>query len=220
MGSDDKLLSRYLDGELDTLDAEALAARLRESAELRGEFKRLERVDTLARHLGESPPAVDPRLSQRIMDEVASLPLPSRPRWTNLIAAMQVAPWQVAMAAGVLLFFGFAAGRWTLAPPEGPAPRSPLVQQDLDLESKGVVVHFILEATEARTVSVVGSFNGWAPKATPMIAVEGRWITRLRLPPGRHESQFLIDGERWVVDPAAPATVKDGFGGTNGIVEI
>jgi hypothetical protein len=30
---------------------------------------------------------------------------------------------------------------------------------------------------------------------------------------------FLVDG-RWVTDPSAPATLDDGFGGKNGLLEL
>lgn len=77
-----------------------------------------------------------------------------------------------------------------------------------------VTVRFELVAPAARQVSVAGTFNGWNPAATPLVrsAETGVWSATLSVPAGEHQYAFLVDGERWVADPQAPA-VDDGFGG-------
>src|SRR5439155_1114317 len=47
----------------------------------------------------------------------------------------------------------------------------------------------------------------------------GVWTTTLALPVGQHQYAFVVDGARWVVDPAAPA-VDDGFGRRNSVVAV
>jgi hypothetical protein len=42
----------------------------------------------------------------------------------------------------------------------------------------------------------------------------GVWTVVVPLEPGIHNYAFIVDGERWVPDPNAPA-VDDGFGGMN-----
>ena len=72
----------------------------------------------------------------------------------------------------------------------------------------------------ARSVSVVGSFNGWSPTATPMTPLgDGRWQAKVRLRPGRFEYKLAVDG-RWIADPANPDAVDDGFGGRNSVLVV
>jgi len=81
-------------------------------------------------------------------------------------------------------------------------------------------VAFSVWAPSARRMSVVGEFNGWDTDATPMVR-EGSgktWSARIPLQPGRHEYAFVVDGQRWVVDPLAPQVPDAGFGPTNAVV--
>ena len=56
-------------------------------------------------------------------------------------------------------------------------------------------------ASEAREVSVGGTFNGWDPSRTPMSkSANGIWRATLRVPPGSYEYKFWVDGE-WVCEP-------------------
>jgi len=51
------------------------------------------------------------------------------------------------------------------------------------------------------------------PRATPLVrtTANGMWTATLKLPAGQHQYAFVVDGVRWVPDPAAPA-VDDGYG--------
>jgi hypothetical protein len=72
------------------------------------------------------------------------------------------------------------------------------------------VVRFVLADANARTVTLVGDFNAWAKRATPLRpAKPGVWSTQVALPAGRHEYAFLVDGERWVADPGAERLADD-----------
>lgn len=54
---------------------------------------------------------------------------------------------------------------------------------------------------EAQQVCISGTFNDWAPSATPMNkTADGRWRVTLRLPPGSYEYKFVVDGN-WVCEP-------------------
>ena len=76
--------------------------------------------------------------------------------------------------------------------------------------------------TKASRVNIVGDFNNWSIIADPMYDREGDggWTIRLPLGPGRYEYKFLIDGTKWVPDPANADTSDDGFGGLNSIVIV
>ncbi len=77
------------------------------------------------------------------------------------------------------------------------------------------------EDARAQSVAVIGSFNGWSPRATPMRAVgPGRWEVSLSLEPGRYAYRFLVDGRRQVLDPAHPLREPDGFGGENSVLVV
>ena len=88
-------------------------------------------------------------------------------------------------------------------------------------EESGDTVRFEFRLpTEARQVALVGDFNGWDDRATPMVRrdAEGTWSARIPLAPGRHEYAFVVDGTRWLVDPLAPQVTDAGFGPTNAVI--
>ena len=72
----------------------------------------------------------------------------------------------------------------------------------------------------AQQVYVAGSFNGWKPDITPLMALgNGRWKGDLKLGPGRYEYLFVVDGH-WRPDPNARETVQNPFGGKNSVVMV
>lgn len=72
----------------------------------------------------------------------------------------------------------------------------------------------------AREVAIVGDFNGWDQRATPMAshATNGTWSARVPLAPGRHVYAFVVDGQKWIVDPLAPQVPDEGYGPANAVV--
>ncbi len=84
------------------------------------------------------------------------------------------------------------------------------------------LVKFTLVAPEASGVSVIGDFNNWDPAASPLRQENGSgtWTVIVPLPAGRHEYAFLVDGEYWLPDPAAPRTTKDDFDRMNSIMLV
>lgn len=135
-----------------------------------------------------------------------------------------------AMAAGLvgvgaLLGLGFGLGRdgqmtgpSTKVVTTGSSPSLPATSFD-------TVVKFVFVAPHATNVSVVGDFNQWDAKATPMVrdGDTGVWTVTVPIATGRHLYSFLLvgaDGERWVADPNAPAAPDDGFGRVNSVVLV
>jgi hypothetical protein len=108
------------------------------------------------------------------------------------------------------------------APPGGPAFAS---QGDA---APTHVVRFVLAAPSGSSgsavsrVTLVGDFNGWNAEATPMRwdAAARAWTTVVALPAGRYVYAFVLDGRRWVADPAAPLAPEDGFGASNSVVVV
>ncbi len=72
----------------------------------------------------------------------------------------------------------------------------------------------------ARTVAVVGSFNGWDPARGRMRRQrDGTFRRRETLPPGRYEYKFFVDG-RWFVDPDGEGRVPNPYGTENSMVAV
>ncbi len=93
-------------------------------------------------------------------------------------------------------------------------PRLPKVQPG--------TVRFMLEASEATRVSLVGSFNGWAKDSMPLNRLKGTswWLVDVPLRAGEHTFMYVIDGVKWVTPPQADDFVEDEFGHRNGVVIV
>jgi 1,4-alpha-glucan branching enzyme len=82
-------------------------------------------------------------------------------------------------------------------------------------------IPFVLLAPHAARVTLVGDFNDWNPSATPLqSAGDSAWFVVVPLRPGRYRYSFVLDGERWMADPAAPRAVDSDFGPETSVVTI
>ena len=196
-------VKRLLDGDLSVAD---LPADLRAEAE-----EALRLVAAVDRASVTLSPELDARVMAVVRRHARS---PARRVWRSLAAPrdvelrLRVRPWAVwggalAAAAAVVLLF---------TRPPTPAPTA----------SRTVAfVRFVLYAPGASRVTVAGTFNQWDQTATPLVPVgtDGVWTATLALPVGQHQYAFVVDGRRWVADPAAPG-VDDGFGRRNSVVAV
>ena len=75
-------------------------------------------------------------------------------------------------------------------------------------------VQLVFSAPQARDVRVVGDFNGWDERLSPMVRDEasGLWSVSLMLRPGRHVYAFVVNDTQWVRDPRAVAAPDADFG--------
>lgn len=75
------------------------------------------------------------------------------------------------------------------------------------LEDTLRVVRFMLIAPTATRVALVGDFNRWDPRATPLARdtgeQRGTWMAAIPLGDGRHRYAFVVDDTQWIADPAA-----------------
>jgi len=71
-------------------------------------------------------------------------------------------------------------------------------------------------------VCLCGEFNAWSDDATPMTKrKDGRFSTTITLPQGQaYRYRYLVDGDRWVDDPAADEYVDNGFGTKDSVVVL
>lgn len=83
-----------------------------------------------------------------------------------------------------------------------------------------VRVTFELPAPEAASVQLLGDFTEWRASSPMRRAGDGSWRVSLDLAAGREYAfRYLVDGERWVNDPAADRYAPNPFGTENSIVE-
>jgi 1,4-alpha-glucan branching enzyme len=86
--------------------------------------------------------------------------------------------------------------------------------------TENLSVPFVFNAPRARHVCVTGDFTEWSREGIPLsLTTDDEWKTTLRLPPGRYEYRFLVDGE-WRDDPSARQVVTNAFGSLNGVIEV
>jgi len=70
-------------------------------------------------------------------------------------------------------------------------------------------VNFICDATQARSVSLVGDFNQWDAAAHPMKRMpDGAWLLSVELKHGHHRYAFLVDGVI-TLDPRAQGVTRN-----------
>jgi hypothetical protein len=92
----------------------------------------------------------------------------------------------------------------------------------VDRQSDRHVVHFAIAAPTANKVTLVGDFNAWDAKMTPMAkgAIDGLWIVTVPLAAGSYQYAFVIDGTTWMADPAAAIALEDEFGIPSSVLTI
>jgi len=207
------LVKRLLDGELSLAE---LPAELRPEGEAA-----LRLIRSADRAPVTLPAALDARVMATVRRHAAS---PVRRAWRRLTAPrdvelrLRVRPWTVwagalAAAAVVVLLVNRAAA--PSSPPRGPGTQARVGSHD------SVYVRFVLYAPGARRVAVAGTFNQWDQNAALLepAGTNGLWTTTLAVPVGQHQYAFIVDSDRWVPDPRAPA-VDDGFGRRNSVVAV
>jgi len=205
----DERLHDALDGELprDDLTAEERARLAAFDA----------RVEALRTSLDARAPDVAPAVMRRIR-ELALEPVPVAAQagplrrllaalWSPREVRLHWRPaYGLAAVAAVLLMLLGPLFRTIAAPDGTPATAAS--------GEPSIYVQFRLQAGDANTVALAGSFTDWRPSYELRESAPGVWTVLLPLPPGVHDYAFLVDGDRWVADPLAPQ-VDDGFGGMN-----
>lgn len=76
---------------------------------------------------------------------------------------------------------------------------------------------FIFEGPAQRSVSVAGTFNDWNKAANPLRKEGRRWVATLDLPLGKILYKYVLDNEKWVLDPGSKSE-KDESGNENSVL--
>jgi hypothetical protein len=131
-----------------------------------------------------------------------------KPR-TVTFQPLKLVPFAMVLILGLALTFQFAPWR---KDPSSTDPR----------QANLVPVTFTLSYQKAESVSLIGSFNQWNPVGHEMHKLGDRntWVLELRLPEGRHEYAFLVDGKIVVPDQNVPFYQSDGFGNRNSVLFV
>ena len=183
-----------------------------------------ELITRIAQQLRVVPP-LDDAFDARVMADIATLPQPAPGRfaavaqWLRRPQTLRISPLAgLALAAALAAIFVWRApDAVSVAPSAEPAAAPGVV-----LAHHGsTVVQFVLVAPGAKSVTLVGDFNDWDAAATPLRATaSGAWLVALPLVPGRHRYAFVVDGARWIADPAAPPAPDDDFGSPGSVVTV
>ena len=82
-------------------------------------------------------------------------------------------------------------------------------------------VRFALKQPGAKQVALAGDFNQWNPAPlTASVGEDGVFAVEVPLGEGTYSYNFVVDGQRWVPDPAADRWVDDGFGQRNSVINL
>src|SRR5690349_10767702 len=75
---------------------------------------------------------------------------------------------------------------------------------------------------KVETAALCGEFNDWNPAMHPMKRrKDGRFSVTLSLTAGQqYRFRYLLDGERWVNDPAADTYMSNPFGSADSVVQV
>jgi Carbohydrate-binding module 48 (Isoamylase N-terminal domain) len=181
----------------------------------------LEFAERIAEPLRE-PEAVEPAFEARLLSAVRAAAGRGEAPWTRARRPRRSLGWLVARRqlslsplAGLALAAGFAAlvAATTLAMTGERRIAAPADRH---------LVHFAIVAPAANAVTLVGDFNAWDRKTTPMAkgAVEGLWLVTVPLSAGSYQYAFVVDDTTWLADPAAPVALEDEFGTPSSILTI
>jgi hypothetical protein len=187
-----------------------------------------EMIESIAQVLRDEPmrkPASS--FDARVM---ASIRWSNQPRGARSIAAWFLRPRRISLspvtavlaAASVMAVAYFGSAAVTRRMLDGTIAAQSAALSAAASDSQGrQLVQFVLVAPEAKSVSVVGDFNDWNAKATPLSSASGNmWSVEIPLTPGRYNYIFMVDGTRLVPDPAAPRAPVDAFGQPNSVITV
>jgi hypothetical protein len=159
------------------------------------------------------PPTGEPlgeAFTDRVMQEVErTSPKRRRARAAPVLAAAAA----LLLVAGLVLHFAVL--------PLGPGQSGQTAQESE--ATQYVEVHFTLTAPNAESVALVGDFTGWETSKIKLKDPndDGMWEATVKLKKDNvYLYNFVIDGEKWVVDPDSIIQVDDDFGGESSLLKL
>jgi hypothetical protein len=161
-------------------------------------------IERVAAHL-RAPVPLSPRVERRVLARLRAEPggvASSFLSGRRKLAAVLV----LAACLAAVFGLGIMVGR-----------RSTPAGADRDPRS----VEFAFRTTADSAVALVGDFNDWDARATPLHnSSDGLWSVTVPLRPGRYRYTFVVDGTRWRPDPYAPRALEDDFGAPTSVITV
>lgn len=122
------------------------------------------------------------------------------------------------LAAGNYEYKFIVDGRWITD------PNNPFTTGFGDFENSFLAYKpnqlFVLNGySDAETVILTGSFNGWSHIDYRMVYRDGEWVFPIFLNPGRHSYKFIVD-DVWILDPANEFWEENEFGTGNSVLWV
>lgn len=71
--------------------------------------------------------------------------------------------------------------------------------------------------SDAKSVIITGSFNGWSRQDYRMKRVGGKWIFPIYLAPGKYTYKFIVD-DNWILDPNNKLYEENEYGSDNSVL--
>jgi hypothetical protein len=191
--------------------------------------ERDELIERAIRALSPLPP-VRAGAVARVLMAVRANRLRPKPLWRRLVGfnwmERNMVPVQVTgLLVAASLVIGVVAQRTfggDEIAPIGSGTSVTLTPVNASADRQGVPVAFGLQLANAKSVSVVGDFNGWDPTSAPMERVggTGAWSATVLAKPGRHVYAFMVDGATLMADPRAPRAKSTDFGGDASVLMV
>ena len=173
-------------------------------------------IERIVAHL-RRPVQIDPAVDSRVMEEIAGGPTPRVSGGASAAWHWLTRPRHIALSPLGGLAIAAGLGALVLILPGRRSREAP------PAETAARTFQFVVVAPRAARVALVGDFNDWDAARTPMRPSQRGgpvWTAVVPLSPGRYRYAFLVDGSRWLADPAAPAARDDEFGTPSSVVTV
>lgn len=234
-----RLVSRYIDGDLSSEDEKAALHLIAEDEEMRS-MLRFDRF--LSRSLSDELEAerfsVPDDFTDSVMSRINEMEESSSAEesWVDSVWQTVVGwfapheysfrPALLYMVPALLLitYIGFLKGN--NQPIAGnnvsEVPAEVSFASDGPRNSEKVWMRFVYIDEDAQQVSVAGNFSDWEPVEMSSQVMNGKkvWSGLVPVERGEQRYMFVKDGEEWISDPLAEVHRDDGFGNKNAVVHL
>ena len=208
-----KLIDPYIDQTLKAETAQQIEVHLKFCSNCREEYQKMKNIVFSLNSLPQvsAPQNFTQKMMVQINKEKIEVSLSPVGYFKKLISAPRLSfrlAGGIALATVIIAFFAFS---FIFNPPG----ISPICLSEVQFSLR-------LTGSKAQSIAIAGDFNQWDLQSNQLEDSDGDgvWIATLKLPPGRYEYMFVLDGKEWLPDPNASRFVKDGFGNKNAILEI
>jgi hypothetical protein len=213
MNKDIEFIHRLLDGEISEREKEKILSQINSDPYLKNEFEHLREVVQKVENCERK--RVPSFFTSEVMRRLPAHKEVSKKGVWNFLFRERVLRWNMATAMAIVFFMLIVlAGIFQIQ------RRHTLVSYPSSKEST-ITVNFNFYAPQAKRVSIVGDFNKWSTDDGVMKRQpNGIWTIEIQLKPGTYNYMFVVDDEKWVIDPNADLYRDGGFGYKNSVKRV